>query len=368
MQFLMGLNDVYQQIRSNILAKNHIRDVKDAFNVVSREGSHRGLHLGSRFGSGLGSKVQPVAFVVKSNNFKGNDFKKGSNTANRCPNPNLLCKIWGNSNSRTFNGSAEAQRVDSISISSTTFNTSFTKEQMMKILSMINEKPSGSANANILNLTVRHRNETLAKITVVGNLRLIANVVLFDVLVVHEYCISLFFVHKFIRDGKLFVGFDEHKCYILKLVKTVGTGNKSGDLYFFDVEHYAKSKFGLSNSNVGLKYDKHSSPCDIRHKAKQTRDPFPLSDCKSESVGDLVHLNLWGPYRVVSKDGYKYVLTIVDDYNRVVWAYLIKTKDEVDFYIESFVELISTQFNKKIKVFRPPSSVLSGASPYLLVY
>ncbi|GKB76688.1 ribonuclease H-like domain-containing protein, partial [Tanacetum coccineum] len=85
--------------------------------------------------------------------------------------------------------------------------------------------------------------------------------------------------------------------------------------------------------------------------AKQTSDPFSLSDHKFESVGDLVHQDLCGPYRVVNKDGYKYFLTAADDYRRAVWAYLIETKDEVAFYIESFVELICTQFNKKAKVF-----------------
>ncbi|GJZ27756.1 ribonuclease H-like domain-containing protein [Tanacetum coccineum] len=86
--------------------------------------------------------------------------------------------------------------------------------------------------------------------------------------------------------------------------------------------------------------------------AKQTREPFPLSDHKSLSVGDLVHLDLWGPYMVVSRDGYKYFLTVVDDYSKAVWVYLIKSKDEVSFYVESFVELINTQFNKRLKVFR----------------
>ncbi|GKE44801.1 ribonuclease H-like domain-containing protein, partial [Tanacetum coccineum] len=94
MKFLMGLNDVYQPIRSNILARDPLLDMKDAFNVVSREESHKGLHPRSR--SRSRSKVQPVAFVVKSNNFKGNDFKRGTtNTVNKGPNPNLLCKNYG---------------------------------------------------------------------------------------------------------------------------------------------------------------------------------------------------------------------------------------------------------------------------------
>ncbi|GJY28653.1 hypothetical protein Tco_0404420 [Tanacetum coccineum] len=44
MQFSMGLNEVCQPIRSIILAKDPLPNVKDAFNIYSRKESHRGLH------------------------------------------------------------------------------------------------------------------------------------------------------------------------------------------------------------------------------------------------------------------------------------------------------------------------------------
>ncbi|GJX07953.1 hypothetical protein Tco_0195885 [Tanacetum coccineum] len=89
---------------------------------------------------------------------------------------------------------------------------SFTNDQMMKLMSLINEIPSGNIQANMaanqhmtittknmfevtdisdLNLTVRHPNGTMAKIKYVGNLQLSKDVVLYDVLVVSEYCVSL---------------------------------------------------------------------------------------------------------------------------------------------------------------------------------
>ncbi|GKB79268.1 ribonuclease H-like domain-containing protein, partial [Tanacetum coccineum] len=178
------------------------------------------------------------------------------------------------------------------------------------------------------NLTVGHPNGTLAKISTIRNLRLTANVVLFDVLVVPEYNVSLMSMHKLIKDSKLFVGFDETKCYIqdLNLIKTVGTGSEVVGLYLFDVEQSGKPTLVLSNSSfvchvskqlwhsrlghpadqvlsilsktIGFKYDKNISPCDICHKAKQTRKPFPLFNHKYVSIGDLVHLDLWGPYKV----------------------------------------------------------------------
>ena len=63
-------------------------------------------------------------------------------------------------------------------------------------------------------------------------------------------------------------------------------------------------------------------PCEVCHKAKQTREPFPTSLHSSKTLGDLIHLDLWGPYRVTSVGGFKYFLTIVDDFTRGTWVYL----------------------------------------------
>nr|GEW06902.1 ribonuclease H-like domain-containing protein [Tanacetum cinerariifolium] len=43
MQFLMVLNDVYQPIRSSLLTRETLPTVKDAFTIVSKEESHRGI-------------------------------------------------------------------------------------------------------------------------------------------------------------------------------------------------------------------------------------------------------------------------------------------------------------------------------------
>ncbi|GJT32214.1 hypothetical protein Tco_0922633 [Tanacetum coccineum] len=51
MQFLMGLSDVFQPNRSSLLSRETLPDVKDAFAIVSREESHRGIVSSSSFGS-----------------------------------------------------------------------------------------------------------------------------------------------------------------------------------------------------------------------------------------------------------------------------------------------------------------------------
>ncbi|GKE40982.1 ribonuclease H-like domain-containing protein [Tanacetum coccineum] len=47
MQFLIGLDDVYQPIRSSILTRKILPEAKDAFVIISREESHRGIPASS---------------------------------------------------------------------------------------------------------------------------------------------------------------------------------------------------------------------------------------------------------------------------------------------------------------------------------
>ncbi|GJR62713.1 hypothetical protein Tco_1504875 [Tanacetum coccineum] len=204
-------------------------------------------------------------------------------------------------------------------------SASYTNEQMMKLLSLINENPSLSANMSdmfnvvdisSLMLTVDHPSGTLAKITTIGSLRSTNGIVLFDVLVVPEYNVILVSMNKMIMDSKFFVAFDEHKCYIqdLKPDKILGSSSETDGLYLFSTCHPVEQVLSILGKKLGFSKSDHISPCDLCHKAKQTRKPFRLSDHKSIYVGDLVHYDVWSPYRMISKDGYKYFLTIVDDY------------------------------------------------------
>ncbi|GKE91537.1 ribonuclease H-like domain-containing protein, partial [Tanacetum coccineum] len=149
------------------------------------------------------------------------------------------------------------------------------------------------------------------------------------------YTVRLLYVHKLARDNKSFVGFDESKCYIqdLKANKTVGIGNQCNELYLFDVDNVSKivsnnciascsvsktlwhQRIGhpvdqvLDVLKTALNLDSHSTSdhlCDTCNKAKQTREPFPLSDHKSTKIRQLVHLDVWGPYKVINRDGFRY--------------------------------------------------------------
>nr|GEX62848.1 ribonuclease H-like domain-containing protein [Tanacetum cinerariifolium] len=250
MRFLMGLNDAYLNIKSNIIARDPLPDVEEpSMWFIGRSPIEDFI---------LEPGIRPTFF--NGDILFNLQFEKYfcAQTSSYMYNLILGWILDSGANQHLINSSKNMFNVSDISS---------------------------------LNLTMGHPNGTLAKNAAIGSLRLTANVVLFDVLVIPEY-----------ND--------------LNLVKTLGTGCEAAGLLGHPSDHV----LSVLSSKIGLKYDKHVSPCDICHQAKQTREPFPLFAHKSLVVGDLVHLDLWIPYRVVSMDGFKYFLTIVNDYSRAMWS------------------------------------------------
>ena len=105
----------------------------------------------------------------------------------------------------------------------------------------------------------------------------------------------------------------------------------------------------LSNSSSSS-FD--SKSCDVSIRAKQTRDSFSLSINKTSEVFELVHCDLWGPYRTTSICGSRYFLTIVDDFSRAVWIYLLPNKTETGSTLRGFISLVERQFDRKLKTLR----------------
>lgn len=66
--------------------------------------------------------------------------------------------------------------------------------------------------------------------------------------------------------------------------------------------------------------------CDICPQAKKTKSPFPLNEIKSKRAFELIHVDIWVPYKVTTHNGFKYFLTVVDDFSGGTWTFLLSTK------------------------------------------
>jgi transposase InsO family protein len=93
-------------------------------------------------------------------------------------------------------------------------------------------------------------------------------------------------------------------------------------------------------------------PCGICMIAHQTRSVFPISGSKTVDLFEMIHCDIWGAYKVASSCGAYYFLTIVDDFSRAVWVYLMSAKSEVGQIIKDFCSMVQTQFHKQVKILR----------------
>lgn len=63
--------------------------------------------------------------------------------------------------------------------------------------------------------------------------------------------------------------------------------------------------------------------------SKQARKPFPSkAEYSATKILELIHCDICGPISPETTAGNKYFLLLVDDYSRVMWAYLLRSKDE----------------------------------------
>ena len=92
--------------------------------------------------------------------------------------------------------------------------------------------------------------------------------------------------------------------------------------------------------------------CFLCSLVKHTRTPFPLSSISSQFPFELIHIDIWGGYHELSLSGAQYFLTIVDDFTRSTWVYLMIHKSEARQLLTNFIKLIETQYDTHVKIVR----------------
>ncbi|GJS48265.1 ribonuclease H-like domain-containing protein [Tanacetum coccineum] len=326
-QFLMGLDDSYMQIRSSVLSREVLPDVRSAYATISSEISYR-VTAGSIAGSS--QRNQASAFVSgfsqslnngpRLNNMNNNRQSGGSGLVceNRGFNGHTIDRCFkiigylGDFGKKKFNQSFKRKNVSNNNSIGTSSSFGFTDEQMATPISLIKDNKVGKrANQHMtytdkeldnvidishLRIKLGHPNRTEAYISKIGNLILSNGLTLYDVMVIPEYCVTLIYVHKLAKENKVIVAFDENRCYFLNqdlsLKNVLGIGDQCEGLYYYNNQEPV-----LDVLKDSLLIDKKDNVVcsEICQRAKQTREPFPLSDHTSKCLGDLVHLDLWGP-------------------------------------------------------------------------
>ncbi|GJT62415.1 ribonuclease H-like domain-containing protein [Tanacetum coccineum] len=188
MQFLMGLDDSYMQIRSSILYREVLLDVISAYATISSEESHR-VAVGS------------LAGPLRPNNF--NNTRQGGGSGMNNNSNGKIIDSWANQ------------------------HMTYTDKELDNFLDISH-----------LRIKVGHPNGTEAYILKIGNLRLSNGLTLYDVMVIPEYRVTLIYVHKLVKENKVIVAFDENRCYFLNqdlnLKNVLEIGKQCEGLYYYN--------------------------------------------------------------------------------------------------------------------------------------
>ena len=94
--------------------------------------------------------------------------------------------------------------------------------------------------------------------------------------------------------------------------------------------------------------------CQLR---KQPALPFNNSESISNSIFELIHSDVWGPYPVASIGGSRYFIVFIDDYTRYSWIFPMKSHSEIFPIYNNFAKMIETQFSKCIKTFQSDNAL-----------
>lgn len=112
-------------------------------------------------------------------------------------------------------------------------------------------------------------------------------------------------------------------------------------------------------------HSKSNKICQICPQARQVRSPFTSSTSNSVRVFDMLHIDVWGPYHHPTQNGHSLFLTIVDDYSRCTWTFLMSHKSNSFNLLQTFISLIETQFKAHVKIIRSDNALelTAGEAP-----
>ncbi|GKB93452.1 retrovirus-related pol polyprotein from transposon TNT 1-94 [Tanacetum coccineum] len=121
-------------------------------------------------------------------------------------------------------------------------------------------------------------------------------------------------------------------------------------LNFGAINHLARN--GLVRCHPKLKFEKEHL-CSACEMGKSKKKPHkPKSEDTNQEKLYLLHMDLYGPMRIASGNGKKYILVIVGDYSRFTWVKCLRSKDEASDFIIKFLKMIQLRLKAPIRRIR----------------
>ncbi|GKE71667.1 retrovirus-related pol polyprotein from transposon TNT 1-94 [Tanacetum coccineum] len=121
-------------------------------------------------------------------------------------------------------------------------------------------------------------------------------------------------------------------------------------LNFDTINLLSKKDIVIGLPKVKYEKDQLCSSCKL---SKANRSSFKTKTVPSSKGRlNLLHMDLFGPMRIESINGKKYILVIVDDYSRYTWTHLLRSKDETPKVLKDFLKMIQRNLEAQVIHFK----------------
>ncbi|XP_019229949.1 PREDICTED: uncharacterized protein LOC109210920 [Nicotiana attenuata] len=331
-QFLDRLNDTYDQARRQILMKTTEPTLNQAYALITKDESQQ-----CAGGGVIGHKSDPLAMQAgRGQGFCGRKHchmrghtKKNCDKIVGYPEDFRRRKVF-HSILKTANyveGSVnheEGNKAQSLQGTSGGDHF-FTEAQYQQILDLLNKDSPPS------DMKAQNQATTAAIITDLYNSRVKA------------------------------IGKEDEGLYILKgrgirlLATNVDVRDSSGEttyLWHVRLGHASVPVMQYVSFLHNKVDDNMQNKCNVCPLAKQSRLSFPNNEKRSARAFKLVHMDVWGPYKKSTHDRKHYFFTVVDDFSRATWIFLMQFKNETIIFLKQFVSMVKSQFDTSVKILR----------------
>ena len=238
-----------------------------------------------------------------------------------------------------------------------------------------------------ISIQLPNQNSVIAKFS--GTI-VLGNIILHNTLFIPEFSVQLISIPKLLNSTNCLMVFSQDTCLIVQTdtFQTIRAARKHQGLFYLLDSSQDRRNLSISNTNISLPHFtliNNVSPCNLWHMklghpsdkilqlfvsdhpdifspsiiacdvcafVKQKCLKYSSSTSISLQFFKLIHVDIWDPISVSSIDGYKYFLTIVDDYSKFTWILFLKNKTEVRSVLQDFIILTENQFSCKLKKIR----------------
>ncbi|KAJ9546672.1 LOW QUALITY PROTEIN: hypothetical protein OSB04_019215 [Centaurea solstitialis] len=92
--------------------------------------------------------------------------------------------------------------------------------------------------------------------------------------------------------------------------------------------------------------------CESCLSGKMTKQPFNKENERATDLLEIIHTDVCGPFSHVARGGYRYFITVTNDFSRYGYVYLMRHKSESFERFKEFQNEVQNQLDRKIKFLR----------------